>query len=84
MALRLTSGRGDFRRGVLEVGDVVSLEAAEQTFGVAARGGRLSRVAPRADAREGRRAFDTPDAVKVRRAGEEGVAEEREQQQRGR
>ena len=84
MPLRLTFGRGDGRVGVLEVGDVVPLEAAQETFGVAAGGGRLPRVAALADARRERRAVGQPDAVEVRRADEEGVPEEREQQQRRR
>lgn len=83
VAPRLTGGRGHGRGRVLEVGDVVSLEAAEETFGVAARGGRLPHVAALADARDQRRAFG-PDAVEVRRADDEGVPEECEQQQRGR
>lgn len=84
MALRLTFGRDDGRGGVLEVGDVVPLEAAQETFGVAARSGRLPHVAALADARDERRAVGQPDAMKVRRADDEGVPEEREQQQRRR
>lgn len=82
--LRLTFGRGDGRGGVLEVGDVIPLKTAEETFGVAARSGRLPRVAALADARDERRADGQPDAVEVRRADEEGVPEEREQKQRDR
>ena len=80
----LTFGRGDGRGGVLEVGDVVPLEAAQETFGVAAGGRRLPRVAALADARDERRADGQPDAMEVRRADDEGVPEEREQQQGGR
>ena len=84
MPVRLTFGRRDGRGCVLEVGDVVPLEAAQETFGVAAGGRRLPRVAALADARHERRAVGQSDAVEVRRADEEGVPEEREQQQRGR
>lgn len=83
MAVRLRRGRGDGRGRVLEVGDVVSLEATQETFGVAARSGRLARVAALADDRDERRAAGA-DAVEVRRADDEGVPEECEQQQRGR
>ena len=77
--MRLTFGRDDGRGGVLEVGDVVPLKPAEETFGVAARSGRLPHVAALADARDERRAVGQPDAVEVRRADDEGVGREQEQ-----
>ena len=84
IASRQCDGRDDRGRRVLEVGDVVALETAQETFAVGLRGVRLLRAGALAHAGRALRALRHSDAVKVRRADKKGVAHEREQQQRGR
>lgn len=88
MAENFGPRRTERRERVLEVGDQVALEAAQQTLLVPACRRRVLRPLGLADPRVGRGFMaELPDAVEVGRAGDEGVTyqdEQHESRRRGR